>query len=450
MSSGPRRCTRRFVRRSSFAAPVNSTSRPCDLLDCEGRRSRTRRSRSPIIAPYPFSPSATAARNSRPPSIRSSSSLRSSGRELLDPRVRGVAGHLLDAEVAVGAAGDLRQVRDRDHLRPLGEPAERVRRRRGRSCRRCRRRSRRRPSSRRPRPRRSRARSSTARRRRRSRRPGRTGDRGSAGSGTTDVVGAGRRRLALAQLDAELALAHADRPSARRRPRPRTAQPPPAGPAAAPSARAATRPSASLERGTRGRDRIEALLERRQLRLRLDGPGEQLLVRLAAKAPPGGGDPVEIRLHLLEPAGVGFEQGQERPQRRSPSPAAAARRRAARRPRGGARARAAPPAASARSAAAVSPAAPSPSSASSASAAAAVPSTSSVRCRRRSRSLAQRVLEPRLHAVGVLDEGTQLRQARLRSCRAAASARRTAAARPRAPATPRGPRPGGGAAPRRR
>ena len=40
--------------------------------------------------------------------------------------MRRVARHLLDAEVPVGEARDLRQVRDRDHLRALGEPAERA------------------------------------------------------------------------------------------------------------------------------------------------------------------------------------------------------------------------------------------------------------------------------------------------------------------------------------
>src|SRR3954454_15708476 len=44
--------------------------------------------------------------------------------ELLDPRVRRIAGHLLDPEVPVGDGRDLRQVRDRDHLRPLGKPLE--------------------------------------------------------------------------------------------------------------------------------------------------------------------------------------------------------------------------------------------------------------------------------------------------------------------------------------
>src|SRR5262249_40380810 len=41
--------------------------------------------------------------------------------ELLDPRVGGIARCLLDAEVAVGERGDLRQVRDRHHLSVLGK-----------------------------------------------------------------------------------------------------------------------------------------------------------------------------------------------------------------------------------------------------------------------------------------------------------------------------------------
>src|SRR5204862_5191327 len=44
--------------------------------------------------------------------------------ELLDPRMRRVARHLLDAEMAVGERGDLRQMGDRDHLRALGEPLQ--------------------------------------------------------------------------------------------------------------------------------------------------------------------------------------------------------------------------------------------------------------------------------------------------------------------------------------
>ena len=48
------------------------------------------------------------------------------GVERLDARVRRVARDLLDAEVAVGEARDLRQVRDRDDLRAVGEAAQRL------------------------------------------------------------------------------------------------------------------------------------------------------------------------------------------------------------------------------------------------------------------------------------------------------------------------------------
>src|SRR4051812_857640 len=44
--------------------------------------------------------------------------------ELLDLRVRRVSGDLFDAEMAVGKRCDLRQMRDRDHLRALGEAAQ--------------------------------------------------------------------------------------------------------------------------------------------------------------------------------------------------------------------------------------------------------------------------------------------------------------------------------------
>jgi hypothetical protein len=46
--------------------------------------------------------------------------------EQVDPRVRGVARHLLDAEVAAGEARDLREVRDREHLRPTGKARQRL------------------------------------------------------------------------------------------------------------------------------------------------------------------------------------------------------------------------------------------------------------------------------------------------------------------------------------
>src|SRR6185437_14948818 len=44
----------------------------------------------------------------------------------VDARMGRVAGHLLDAEVALGGARDLGQVRDRHHLRALREPPERA------------------------------------------------------------------------------------------------------------------------------------------------------------------------------------------------------------------------------------------------------------------------------------------------------------------------------------
>src|SRR5262245_16823305 len=97
MSSSPRRWTRRFVRRSSRAAPVNSTRLATVLLGHGGQE----------LAP------AEHPLELVPPLVRA---------ELLDPGVRRVAGDLLDAEVPVGAARDLRQVGDRDHLRAAGEP----------------------------------------------------------------------------------------------------------------------------------------------------------------------------------------------------------------------------------------------------------------------------------------------------------------------------------------
>ena len=40
--------------------------------------------------------------------------------------VRGIAGHFLDAEVTIGDARDLREMRDRDDLRALAEAAQRL------------------------------------------------------------------------------------------------------------------------------------------------------------------------------------------------------------------------------------------------------------------------------------------------------------------------------------
>ena len=88
------------------------------------------------------------ARNSAPPSMRSSSSCRwasSSG----SMRVCVGSPGTFSTLKCVGDGRDLRQVRDRHDLRPLRRGAAASRRRRAPLCRRCRRRSRRRPSSRR-------------------------------------------------------------------------------------------------------------------------------------------------------------------------------------------------------------------------------------------------------------------------------------------------------------
>ena len=98
MSSAVKRLTRFFVRRSSFACPVSSMKLIRLTLD----------------------------RNSRPPSIRCSSSRRcASSSEAMRVCV-GSPGDLLHPEVPVRDARNLREVRDRHHLCALGQPAERL------------------------------------------------------------------------------------------------------------------------------------------------------------------------------------------------------------------------------------------------------------------------------------------------------------------------------------
>ena len=269
---------------------------------------------------------------------------------------------------------------------------------------------------------------------------GRLGDRartagpGSAGSGTTASsapVGAG---LALAQLDAELAVAHADARAAPRRPRPRT------GSAAARARRRAARRRAPSTRASAARERLarpprpgsKPASSACELGPRLRGPREQLLVGRAAEAPARVGDPVELGLDLLEPAGLRLQRGEERAQLATPSRAGAARRRAARpparcelrrEPLDAARAPARRPRRARRR--------PRPRRARAPRPRAAAPAASSVTWRSRSRSLAQRVLGARLEALGVLDERAQLGEARLarrRRPRVSSSWRRRAAA----------------------
>src|SRR6476661_6862856 len=100
MSSAERRLTRFFVRRSSLAWPVSSTK----LIGRSFAHAREELAASEhalqLVAALGFV-------------------------ERLDARMRRVARNLLDSEVTIGDAGDLRKVGDRDDLRSLGEPSER-------------------------------------------------------------------------------------------------------------------------------------------------------------------------------------------------------------------------------------------------------------------------------------------------------------------------------------
>ena len=157
--------------------------------------------------------------NSAPPAIRSISSRR---RRSSSSSIRvcvGSPGTFSTRKWRVRDARDLRKVRDREHLRALGEPLQRRRRPRAPSRRRCPRRSRRRRASRRRRPRRARARCARARRPTRSPRPARTGDPAFGRTRNVASSAPGRAGLALAELDEELALAHPERPRARPRQR---------------------------------------------------------------------------------------------------------------------------------------------------------------------------------------------------------------------------------------
>ena len=97
MSSAESRRTRCFVRRSRRACPLYSTK----LIE-RSRELSTAEHTLELVLPLRFG-------------------------QLLDSRVGGVARHLLDAKVPVGDACDLRQVRDREHLRVLAQPAQRLR-----------------------------------------------------------------------------------------------------------------------------------------------------------------------------------------------------------------------------------------------------------------------------------------------------------------------------------
>ena len=205
---------------------------------------------------------------------------------------------------------------------------------------------------------------------------GRVGDRcerqarGSAGSGTTTSsapVGPGSRSRSST---AELALPHADAAQLlgdrllERAERARHARP---------GARTASSTGLRLRGGELlggGAGRVVACLDRLQLAPGLGGAREQLLVARAVEAALRVGDPVEARLDLLEPARARPRARRGRRAARSPSRAGGARRRAARSPARSSSGASRSSGATARSASAARPAAPSPSSGASASAAA--------------------------------------------------------------------------------
>ena len=214
--------------------------------------------------------------------------------------------------MVVGHARDLRQVRDRQHLRPLGEPLQRVGDR-------VRRRAadagvdlvehHRQPAGH-GRDRERDARELAA--------GGGLGDRPERhprvrADQEGDLVRAGRARLPLAELGPELALAHPDAAElggdgVRER----------LGPAGTGGAQLVGQPPHAFlggrERLRCGGGGIVALRERAELGAGLAGAGEQLLVGRAAEAPLRVGDALELRLDVLDPIRVGFEREQEGPQ----------------------------------------------------------------------------------------------------------------------------------------
>src|SRR5579884_216278 len=232
------------------------------------------------------------------------------GAELLDPRVRGVAGGLLHAEVPVGECRDLREVCDRDDLGVLGEAPEqspdgvgrlaahagvdlvedeRVPSGHGRKRERD--------------PRELAAGGSL-----RDRREGKARVRADEEDGLVGPRGTGLG--ALAELADELAVAHADAAQlGGNRIRERRSRRVPLG-----AQLEAERPDTffgrrELARGDLGR--IRALFERSELGQRLLAPRQQLLVRRAAEAALRLGDPVEIPLELLEAPRLGLQRGEK-------------------------------------------------------------------------------------------------------------------------------------------
>ena len=228
--------------------------------------------------------------------------------------MRRIARDLVDAEVPFGDARDLRQVRDRDHLRRLGGPHERARDGVGRlaadarvelvedervaagdDC----------DRERDPR-------ELAAGRRLRDRRERQARVRADQ---ELDLVGAGRAGLALSQARLELAVAETEAfelggdrfAEARCRLCTQLVQ--------------AVRQlaDACLGRGERLRGdvgRIDAGVERGELRVRIRRTSEQLVVGLSTEASPRVGDALKPALDLLQPARLRAERGEERAQLR--------------------------------------------------------------------------------------------------------------------------------------
>ena len=131
-----------------------------------------------------------------------------------------------------------------------------------------------------------------------------------------DAVAPGRARVALRQLDPELAVAHARVPGARRR-RPRRRRPPRLARAAESSVASVLHPLLGLrERSLGVRQRIGAGLDLGELGAGRLGAGEQLLGRRRVEAAARVGDPLELLLDRLEPSRLGLERGEERAERR--------------------------------------------------------------------------------------------------------------------------------------
>ncbi len=247
--------------------------------------------------------------NSLPPSIRSSSSRRCASSSSSISRVGRIAGDLLDPVVRVGDARDLWQVRDRDHLRPFGEPLQRGRDRvRGLAAdarvdlvedeRLA-------PADRSDRERD--ARELAAGRGLRHRAEGQAGVRADQEDGLVD---AGRAGIALAQLHPELAVAHADATQlVGHRGGERLGRLLPGGPK--PRGELLGLRLGGREGFLRCGGRVETALERGQLLARRGGTRKQVLVVRRAEAAAGVADPLQLSFDVLDAVGLGLQRREE-------------------------------------------------------------------------------------------------------------------------------------------